>query len=92
MTKVLEGTWDELATHAAELEGRRLRLIVLDEASVSANGTNNSTQQEETLLEAVLRVGTIDGPPSDVAKDGKRLWGEYVMEKHRRIRAQSEEQ
>ena len=26
---VLEGTWEEIATHASELKGRKVRLIVL---------------------------------------------------------------
>jgi hypothetical protein len=32
-TIVLEGTWDEIITHAAELAGKRIRLTVLDEAT-----------------------------------------------------------
>lgn len=91
MTKVLEGTWEEVAAHADELAGRHVTLIVADEAPIATTGSDNGAEKEETLAEAIARIGTIDGTPSNGAKDGKRLWGEYVMEKHRRIKAQSEE-
>ena len=32
---VIEGTWEEVALHAAELAGRRVRLTVLDPATVN---------------------------------------------------------
>jgi hypothetical protein len=36
MAQILEGTWEELARHAPELLGKRLRLTVLDEAAEAA--------------------------------------------------------
>lgn len=30
--QVLEGTWEEVASHADELAGKRVRLIVMDDA------------------------------------------------------------
>jgi hypothetical protein len=33
---VLEGTWEEVAQHAPELSGKRVRLLVLDEAATGA--------------------------------------------------------
>ena len=32
---ILEGTWEEIARHGAELAGRRVRVTVLDEAQPS---------------------------------------------------------
>ena len=32
LEEVLEGTWEEIAQHADELAGKRVRLTVLDEA------------------------------------------------------------
>ncbi len=44
---VLEGTWEEVATHAPELAGRRVRLTVPEEASAPRN---------EGMLEALRLI------------------------------------
>lgn len=36
-TLVLEGTWEEIAKHAAEFNGRRLRVTVIDEQKPQPN-------------------------------------------------------
>lgn len=87
--KIFEGTWEEISLRADELKGRRVMVTVFAAPQAegkAANGTSNVATTEETLAEAIERIGTFDGPPSDVARDGKRLWGEGVEEKHRRIK------
>lgn len=78
--KVLEGTWEEILARASEFAGCRVRLSVMPAANGVA--TNEIASHEESLVEAFARVGTIDGPPLDVAADGDRLWGAYLLEKH----------
>ncbi len=34
-TMVLEGTWEEIITHATEFAGKQVRLTVLDEATLA---------------------------------------------------------
>ena len=33
--RILEGTWEEVSSHASELNGRRVRLTVLEDETVS---------------------------------------------------------
>jgi hypothetical protein len=47
--QVIEGTWEEISRHAAELSGKRVRVTVLEEAEpLSPN---------EAMLEALRKVG-----------------------------------
>ena len=50
----LEGTWDELAKHASELEGKRLRITVLPDVALPAGSI------EDKILRRSARV-----PPSE---------------------------
>ena len=49
--QALEGTWEEIATHAEEFEGKRLRLIVLEEVV--------SKLHNEAMLAALREVRQI---------------------------------
>jgi hypothetical protein len=43
--QVLEGAWEEIAEHADELSGKRVKLIVLDESrSLPANGATDRSR------------------------------------------------
>lgn len=88
MTQVLEGTWEEIATHAPEWTGKRLRVAVevLDRLpGVKSNGAviEDEPQTLDKWLEGY--IGVIDGPETDISEHAEELWGEYVEEKHRRI-------
>jgi hypothetical protein len=89
--KIWEGTWEEIASHAEEFKGRRVQLLVFN-SSRSANGTVNAMQNEaepETLDKALAGyIGTIDGPETDISERSEEIWGQYVEEKHRRIKEQ----
>jgi hypothetical protein len=49
--QALEGTWEEIASHADELEGKRVRLTVLEEVV--------SPLPNEAMLAALREVGEI---------------------------------
>ena len=46
--QVLEGTWEEVAEHANELAGRRVRLTIIEES--------NQPQQNQAMIEALRKV------------------------------------
>jgi hypothetical protein len=45
----LEGTWEEIAAHAPEFAGRRLRVIVLPEEENGASAEEGSPSIEEKI-------------------------------------------
>ncbi|HLA94619.1 MAG TPA: hypothetical protein VK612_02775 [Pyrinomonadaceae bacterium] len=49
-TQVLEGTWEEITKHAKSLVGRKVRLTILDEPSVS------KPQPNVGMLEALRKI------------------------------------
>ena len=77
-----EGTWEEITQHAAELTGRRVRLTVLEDA---AKG-ESAAPPEETLAQALEGyVGKFaSGAPHNNAANVEKIWGDYVVEKHRK--------
>lgn len=54
---ILEGTWEEIAAHAEELQGQRLRLTVLADESVTANGTASDEAAAALVRDAERRQG-----------------------------------
>jgi hypothetical protein len=50
-TLELEGTWEEIMAHAAELSGRRVRLIVLPTASETAPGRSPLSPSNLRMLD-----------------------------------------
>ena len=80
--QTLEGTWEEITQHAAELVGHRVRVTVLD----PSKGAGTPSTDEQTLDKALEGyVGAIkSGAPHNDARRAKEIWGEYVMEKHRK--------
>jgi hypothetical protein len=84
--EVFEGTWEELAVHAAAFQGRTLRLIVLP----------SSTEAADTLLdEAALRERAVwlfgeadnieraSGKPSNAPHAA--VFGQMIAEKYRKM-------
>ncbi len=49
LEQVLEGTWEEIAQHAGELAGKRVRLTVVEE-------TPAAVQPNEAMLEAMRKI------------------------------------
>ncbi|MGI8544455.1 MAG: hypothetical protein ACR2MD_13410 [Aridibacter sp.] len=47
-TETIEGTWEEIAQHASDFVGRKVRLTILDE--------EESPKQNEIMLEALRKV------------------------------------
>ena len=58
MPRIIEGTWDEIASHSKELAGHHLKVIVLDEAP--APGRSQRTAEEWV---AWLRDWAFNRPP-----------------------------
>jgi hypothetical protein len=75
-----EGTWEELLQRAKQFTGRRVRLTVLDEVRVHDATTAASW---DTLLAGY--VGAFSSPtPSNRAEHVEDIWGDAVIEKHRK--------
>jgi hypothetical protein len=60
MTRILEGTWEEIKTHDAELTGLRLRVIIepaesdaTDDIPAPPNTIRDKAHLEELLLEGI---------------------------------------
>jgi hypothetical protein len=59
MSKILEGTWEEIKSYDAELAGRTVRLIIdpddgaNDEARLPPNSIESTDQLEEMLLQSL---------------------------------------
>lgn len=74
MSQVLEGTWEELARHAPEFLGKRLRLVVLDEPAGSAEPPAGSTEYlafgmfpvDRDLTDEDFRLAEFHGDPDDL--------------------------
>jgi hypothetical protein len=71
-TQVLEGTWEEVARHAKNLIGRKVRVTVLD---------------DEVLPKPNLRALEIINKVSENQKNRKETYGESSVDIIRRGRA-----
>lgn len=80
MTQLLEGTWEEIAAHADEFKGRRLQVKVFDALPVSTNGA----AKEETVMEVLDRIGTVDGMPTDLSERAEEYFAEIMDEKYKK--------
>lgn len=72
-----EGTWEELARHAEEFNGRRLRLTVLPEPA-TATSSNTQTIEEKMMARAALipEEEWRNVPPDFVDRLDEYLYGE----------------
>jgi len=65
----LEGTWEEIVTHSAQLAGRKVRVIVLTEEDGSESNVDTTSfasvspnpSTAATLLKNALSAGTWEG-------------------------------
>lgn len=79
---VLEGTWEEVAQHAAALSGKQVRLTVIESAQ-----TEPSPVEERPLAEALKGlIGVIDSrlPYTPRNRPKCDAFGEGVIEKLRK--------
>lgn len=80
MTKVLEGTWEEIAAHASEWQGRKLRITVLDAPDKDA-----SDEDGPSVYDRVKHIiGSVEGGPDDLGERSEEYYAQYMDEKHAR--------
>lgn len=81
MIQILEGTWDEIAAHAAEFNGHRLRVIDLGPISEAPN----NEEEGPTLAELFAgRTGRVAFLPNDVGERSEEYFTELMDEKYPR--------
>ena len=74
----IEGTWDELASHAAEFRGKRLRLTIIDEL------TPHVAVEGQSLADMLGDfIGCVNGNGENNSDDTGLKFAEYVHSKHR---------
>ncbi len=79
MIQILEGTWEEIAAHAAEFNGHRLRVIDLGPISEAPDNEGGGP----TLAELFAgRTGTISGPPTDMSERTEEYFAQIMDEKY----------
>lgn len=76
---VLEGTWEEMARHAEEFAGRRVRVTVLDEA-IMPNPRNEAMLAVLERSQERLKDLPIGGSTEETLKmireaRGGKMWG-----------------
>lgn len=73
---ILEGTWEEVASHAEELAGKKVRLIVVEEAL---------SKPERPLSEALEGIlGAIDSSDGTGGGHQPTAFSEIIAEKFRK--------
>ncbi|WP_156820004.1 hypothetical protein [Synechococcus sp. PCC 7336] len=77
----VEGTWEEVLSHASEFEKHRVRVIVLDEDGESKGGTGTLSPEEiEKRLQAWEKFTSeplSDAPPlSDYALSRENMYND----------------
>ena len=86
-----EGTWEEIAQHAAELAGRRVRLTVLEDAPKGTPPAANGKPAPAQTLDVRMKdyIGSVSsGTPHNTGRRSEEIFGEIVMEKRRKERRQ----
>jgi hypothetical protein len=75
---VIEGRWEEICARASELQGRRVRLIVLPEAE-------EATAVEQTSMLEFLGdyVGSVQGSSEPVSEQAEAIVGDILAERAR---------
>jgi len=75
---IIEGRWEEICVRAPELQGRRVRLIVLPEAEEA------TTSAHASMLEFLGDyVGSVQGGHEPVSEQAEATFGEILAEKAR---------
>jgi hypothetical protein len=80
MDREIEGTWEEILSHADELAGHRVKVIVLDEGQAPTPGLDAGNLYERLKD----RVGRVIFPvPQDLSRRTDHYFGKALEEKHR---------
>lgn len=79
--QIFEGTWEEMAIHAEELSGRRVRITVLNDQE-----TPTLDQTLSELLEAAetLELEEQQLMPLDLSKNIGKAFTDLVVEKYKK--------
>lgn len=74
--QTLEGTWEEVLTHASELQGHRVRVIVLDPSEQKQTTPLQSETEQRRKAFDVFMASTIPDAPllSDEAISRENLY------------------
>lgn len=84
--EVLEGTWEELVSHAGKLKGRRLRVIILPAEAEAAEASTDQTTLRETATRLFSEADTLEREPGKPSSDPhEKAFGEIVTEKYRKM-------
>ncbi len=98
-SQIYEGNWEDIVRqHGSELVGKWVRLTILEPAGANQGLPPNAEAIEKikkieasfppgtTLADAMKDyIGSVSsGKPHNDARHAKEIWGEYVMEKHRK--------
>lgn len=73
--KTLEGSWEEILEHSAELAGQQVRLIIL------AHQSHNSSSTETLEQKLKGRVGRVNFQPSDLSERVDEAFTELLNNK-----------
>lgn len=89
MTKVLEGTWEEVAAYAPNWGEKRLRVAV-DVLDAPDEDDPEDEAEQERLRAAIMEVvETVAGLPEDVGRNHKKYFARVMDEKYKPDPAQS---
>ena len=86
--QTLEGTWEEILEHSAELTGQRVRLIILSDQSSHSSTIENLTQsnlnKQPSNLEILQESGLIGciSAESDLSTNYKSVLQEGLDDKY----------
>lgn len=77
--QVFEGTWEEMATHAKELSGRRVRITVLND--------EDTPTLDQTLSDLLRAAETLEpqeqqSMPFNLSEDTGKAFTDIVVEKY----------
>lgn len=85
MEREIEGTWEEILSHAEELAGHRVKVIVLDEPQTFA-----PNPETDNLYERLKdRVGQVSfAVPQDLSRRTGYYFGKALQDKHHRTQGE----
>jgi len=78
---IFEGTWEELATHAEELRGKRLRLTIISNPG-DADEANQPFQPKNLAEFLGDFIGSVEGNSANNSEDTGDKFTRYLVKKH----------
>ncbi|MCX6382799.1 MAG: hypothetical protein NT023_25520 [Armatimonadetes bacterium] len=79
---LLEGTWEELLSHAEELRGKRLRITVLPNAASPLNRNEEPPSLSMTDFLSDF-IGCVEGSGANNSEEIGVKYAAHLVEKHR---------